>query len=42
MPVDSTAMNKSEYKDKTYYFCTGQCKKRFDENPERALEVLRG
>ena len=42
MPVDSKAVNKSEYKDTTYYFCTGQCKKRFDENPERALEVLRG
>lgn len=42
MPVDSTAANKSEYKGKAYYFCTGQCKRRFDENPERALEILRG
>jgi YHS domain-containing protein/putative intracellular protease/amidase len=41
MPVDSAAANKSEYKGKTYYFCTGQCKRRFDENPELALEALR-
>jgi len=24
---------KSEYKDKTYYFCSEYCKKQFDENP---------
>jgi YHS domain-containing protein len=41
MAVDSTAANKSEYKGKVYYFCTGQCKRRFDEDPEAALEALR-
>jgi YHS domain-containing protein len=41
MPVDTTAVNKSEYKGKTYYFCTNQCKQRFEEAPEAALEVLR-
>ena len=37
MPVDATATNKSDYKGKTYYLCSGQCKARF----EGALEVLR-
>src|SRR5262249_16629189 len=39
MAVDTNAVNKSEYKGKTYYFCTNQCKRRFDENPEFALEA---
>jgi YHS domain-containing protein/putative intracellular protease/amidase len=42
MPVDATAVNKSAYKAKTYYFCTNQCRQRFDDDPERALEILRG
>jgi len=41
MPVDSSAVNKSEYKGKTYYFCTNQCKGRFDADPEGTLEALR-
>ncbi len=41
MPVDSTAVNKSDYRGKTYYFCTNQCKTRFDDDPESALETLR-
>ena len=41
MPVDTAAVNKWEYKGKTYYFCTNQCRQRFEEDPERALEVLR-
>jgi YHS domain-containing protein len=36
MPVDFSAANKSDYKGKTYYFCTSQCKRRFDDDPERA------
>jgi len=40
MPVDAAAVNKSEYKAKTYYFCSGQCKKRFDEDPAGALEAM--
>jgi YHS domain-containing protein/putative intracellular protease/amidase len=41
MPVDATAVNKSDYKSKTYYFCSNQCKKRFDDDPESALQALR-
>jgi YHS domain-containing protein len=40
MPVDSGAVNKLDYKGKTYYFCTNQCRKRFEEDPEGALAVL--
>lgn len=29
---------KSEYKGKTYYFCSLSCKKKFDKNPEKYLE----
>ncbi len=28
---------KSDYKGKTYYFCSDYCKKTFDANPEAAL-----
>ena len=41
MPVDTSAINKFDYKSKTYYFCTNQCKQRFVEDPEGALEALR-
>jgi YHS domain-containing protein len=26
---------KSEYKGKTYYFCSAQCKNEFEKNPEK-------
>jgi YHS domain-containing protein len=42
MSVDATAVNKLDDKGKTYYFCTNQCKQRFEDGPERALEVLGG
>jgi Uncharacterized conserved protein len=29
---------KSLYKGKTYYFCSVNCKKRFDQNPELFLK----
>ncbi len=32
---DKTVKWKSEYKDKTYYFCGPMCKLEFDENPEK-------
>jgi YHS domain-containing protein len=36
MTVDEkTAKLKSDYKDKTYYFCNTSCKNTFDENPEK-------
>jgi Cu+-exporting ATPase len=31
------AAGKSEYKGKTYYFCSLSCKKTFDANPEAVL-----
>lgn len=31
------AAGKSEYKDKTYYFCSLGCKKDFDKDPEKYL-----
>ncbi|AGK60332.1 hypothetical protein Asulf_00300 [Archaeoglobus sulfaticallidus PM70-1] len=32
------AVSKSEYMGKTYYFCSLDCKKTFDENPEKYLK----
>ena len=32
---------KSEYKGKTYYFCSLDHKKMFDENPEKYLQQLK-
>jgi YHS domain-containing protein len=38
MDVDpKTAAAKSEYKGKTYYFCSPGCKKEFDLNPEKYI-----
>ena len=35
MDVDEkTAAAKSEYADDTYYFCSRQCKEKFDSDPE--------
>lgn len=36
MEIDEkTAAGKSEYKGKTYYFCSTGCKKSFDQDPEK-------
>lgn len=36
MEVDpKSATEKSEYKGKTYYFCSPRCKQQFDEDAER-------
>ena len=32
---ENTAAAKSEYKGDTYYFCSQECKRRFDADPER-------
>jgi YHS domain-containing protein len=32
---EKTAKWKSEYKAKTYYFCSSICKQKFDKNPEK-------
>ena len=38
MQIDpAKAAGKSEYKGKTYYFCSPGCKKTFDANPEAVL-----
>ncbi|HUU08640.1 MAG TPA: YHS domain-containing protein [Dehalococcoidales bacterium] len=38
MEVDEkTAAATSEYEGKKYYFCSGGCKKTFDQNPEKYL-----
>ena len=33
---------KSDYKGATYYFCSQQCKQKFDQNPERYIKQPRG
>ena len=33
MEVDTAKALKSEYKNKTYYFCSKACKDKFDKNP---------
>jgi len=39
MDVDEAkATDKSEYKGKTYYFCSSGCKKTFEANPETYAE----
>lgn len=36
MQVDpATAAGKSDHDGKTYYFCSVQCKQKFDEDPAR-------
>jgi len=40
MEVDeNTAMYKSEYMGKVYYFCGEHCKKTFDENPGKYVKT---
>ena len=40
MEVDEqTAAATSEYKGKTYYFCSPGCKKAFDADPEKYLDL---
>jgi YHS domain-containing protein len=43
MNVDEkTAKLKSEYMDKTYYFCAQSCKATFDKNPSKFLSKQSG
>ena len=32
---ESQAAGKSDYKGKTFYFCSPSCKQKFDQNPEQ-------
>lgn len=34
MVEPDTAAAKADYKDKTYYFCSVDCKEEFEEDPE--------
>ena len=36
---EKTAKFKSIHKGKTYYFCAPGCKKTFDANPEKYIDV---
>jgi YHS domain-containing protein len=38
MVDEDTAPAKSEYKGKTYYFCSLDCKEEFDADPESYVE----
>jgi YHS domain-containing protein len=35
---EGTAKWKSEYKAKTYYFCSSICKQQFERNPEKFVK----
>jgi len=36
MDVDGKTVKwKTEYKEKTYYFCSSMCKQKFDRSPEK-------
>jgi Uncharacterized conserved protein len=37
MKVDKSVVDTSVYKGKIYYFCSPDCKKKFDENPEKYI-----
>ena len=37
MMVDPKTSKKSEYRGKTYYFCSAGCMKDFDKNPEKYI-----
>ncbi len=33
--AEASASAKTEYKERTYYFCSAACKSTFDKNPEK-------
>jgi len=37
--VEDDAEDTSSYKGKTYYFCSEECKDKFDQDPEEFLRV---
>ncbi len=42
MDVDAkTASLKSDYKGKTYYFCSTGCKKAFEKEPGKYVETIK-
>jgi Cu+-exporting ATPase len=32
---DKTAKHQSNYQGKTYFFCSADCKRKFDQNPQQ-------
>ncbi len=38
--VEEDAAGKTEYKGKIYYFCAPSCKKSFESDPEKYLNML--
>ncbi len=38
MMVDPKTSRKSEYRGKTYYFCSAGCKADFDKDPEKYVK----
>ena len=39
MDIDpKTAAGKSEYKGQTYYFCSDECRKKFEKEPKRYVK----
>lgn len=36
--VEGTTYHKTEYQEKTYYFCSAACKSAFDAKPEKYLK----
>lgn len=42
MEVDEkTAKHRSEYQEKTYYFCAEMCKEAFEAEPQKYLQLSR-
>ncbi|HEY2933601.1 MAG TPA: YHS domain-containing protein [Acidobacteriota bacterium] len=38
---ENSAADKSDYMGETYYFCSRQCKQKFDQNPLKYLKEQR-
>ncbi|MFP3045052.1 MAG: YHS domain-containing protein [Thermocladium sp.] len=41
MDVDSSTQYKSLFKGQVYYFCSRECKRKFDASPEKYLSGYR-
>lgn len=42
IPQSGTKAEKSDYKGKTYYFCSTLCKVQFEQNPEKYVKANDG
>ena len=41
MVCDPKAAHKSEYQGQTYYFCSADCKKSFDKEPQKYIGLAK-